>query len=103
MFGGLISKLFGKPVDFQELVNNGAIVLDVRTQQEYKEGHIKGAKNIPLQVLSNNLKKLKKDKPIITCCKSGVRSGSAKAILKNHGYEVYNGGGWMSLNSKLKK
>lgn len=103
MLGGIIGKLFGKSsIDFQELVANGAVILDVRTQQEFKSGHAKGAKNIPLQKLSNNLKKLDKNKTIITCCKSGVRSGQAKAILKSNGFDVHNGGGWMSLNSKLK-
>jgi len=54
-----------------------------------------------LQELSNNLKKIKKDKPVITCCASGMRSSSAKSILAGQGYTVYNGGGWTSLQGKL--
>lgn len=102
MLGQLINKIFGKSVDFQELVNNGAVILDVRTAEEFKSGHIKGAKNIAVQQLPNQLKKLDKSKKIITCCKSGVRSSAAKSILVKNGFEAYNGGGWQSLKAKLK-
>jgi len=53
--------------------------------------------------LSNNLAKLKdKDKCIICCCASGMRSGTAKRILESKGYKVvFNGGGWNSLQNKL--
>jgi rhodanese-related sulfurtransferase len=48
------------------------------------------------------LKRIKKDIPLITCCASGMRSASAKSILLSKGYtEVYNGGGWASLQNKL--
>jgi rhodanese-related sulfurtransferase len=58
--------------------------------------------NIPLDSLKNNLSKLKKDKPVITCCASGMRSASAKGLLKANGFvDVYNGGAWVSLNSKI--
>jgi rhodanese-related sulfurtransferase len=100
-----IKKLFGigPSVDFGTLVENGAIILDVRTKQEYQAGHVKGSVNIPLNTLESNISKLKKDKPIITCCASGMRSASAKSILKSNGFAaVYNGGSWVSLN-KYKK
>jgi rhodanese-related sulfurtransferase len=75
----------------------------VRSKGEFNGGHIKGAINIPVDSLSSNLGKLKdKKKPIITCCASGMRSASARGILKSNGYEeVHNGGGWMSLQNKL--
>lgn len=92
----------GSPVDYTRLKNDGAQVIDVRTAGEFKNGHIKGAQNIPLDQLKSKLGKLKKDKAVITCCASGMRSASAKAILKSNGFnEVYNGGGWMSLQRKL--
>ncbi|MCC6182674.1 MAG: rhodanese-like domain-containing protein [Bacteroidia bacterium] len=100
----LIKNLFGlgPKVDYKEIVKNGGLIIDVRTPSEYQGGHIKGSYNIPLQQLSQNLSKLRKDKVIITCCASGMRSASAKSILKANGYkEVHNGGGWMSLKSKL--
>lgn len=95
-----IKKIFGlgPKVDYKELIKNGAIILDVRTKGEYAGGHVKGSINIPLDQLGNNLSKLKKDKVIITCCASGMRSGVAKSQLKSSGYEVYNGGSWMKVN-----
>lgn len=99
---GIFSRIFGPSVDYAQLVKNGAIILDVRTPGEYAGGHIKGSKNIPLQSLQQQLKNLPKDKTIITCCASGMRSGSAKSMLQNNGFkEVYNGGGWSSLQSKI--
>lgn len=93
----------GATVDYKNLVNEGAIILDVRSVSEYASGHIKGSINIPVDQLGRNLNKLKdKDKTIITCCASGMRSASAKSILKSAGYaNVYNGGAWSSLNSKI--
>lgn len=94
---------FGAKVDYVELVKQGAIILDVRSKSEYQSGHIKGSINISVDTLRNNLSKLKKDKPIITCCASGIRSASAKSILKSSGFtEVHNGGGWMSLQNKIR-
>ena len=94
---------FGPSVNYAELVKQGAIILDVRSKGEYAGGHIKGSINISVDQLSSNLSKLKdKEKHIITCCASGMRSASAKSILKSNGYaNVYNGGAWQSLNNKL--
>ncbi|WP_369426517.1 rhodanese-like domain-containing protein [Profundicola chukchiensis] len=101
MLGGLIQKLFGSKTDFKELVENGAVIIDVRSKKEFESGHIKGAKNIPLNELSSKLGSLKQDKTIITCCASGARSGAAKGVLKSKGFNVYNGGGWKSLERNL--
>lgn len=94
---------FGPSVDYAQLVKDGAIIVDVRSKSEYLSGHIKGSLNIPLDTLSNNLNKIKdKNKPVITCCASGMRSASAKGILTSKGYtQVYNGGGWYGLNNKI--
>ena len=93
---------FGSTVDFKELMHNGAQIIDVRTKSEYQQGHLKGSINIPLNNLSNHYSKLKKDKSIITCCASGMRSASAKGMLKSNGFsQVHNGGGWMSLQNKI--
>ncbi|MBN9292780.1 MAG: rhodanese-like domain-containing protein [Flavobacteriia bacterium] len=101
---GFLSKLFGSApkADFKELIKQGAVIIDVRTPGEFAGGHIKNSVNIPLQSLQNSLSKIKKDKPVITCCASGMRSASAKNILKAKGYEVHNGGGWASLQSKIR-
>ncbi|HLP50583.1 MAG TPA: rhodanese-like domain-containing protein [Chitinophagales bacterium] len=99
-----IKQLFGlgPKVDYKELMNKGATIVDVRTKAEYQQGHIKGSVNIPLNNLSNHYSKLNKAKPVITCCASGVRSAQAKSILKANGFaEVHNGGGWSGLNNRL--
>lgn len=99
-----IKNLFGlEKTDFAELIKEGAVILDVRSKSEYAGGHIPNSLNIPVDQLPQNLSRLKdKNKTIIICCASGMRSASAKAILKNNGYtNVYNGGGWMGLNNKL--
>ncbi len=79
-----IKKLFGlgPKVDYSELMANGAVIVDVRTRGEFQSGHIKGSVNIPLDSLRGNLSKIKKNKPVITCCASGVRSASAKMFIK---------------------
>ncbi|MEY3844273.1 MAG: hypothetical protein RL293_695 [Bacteroidota bacterium] len=99
----LLGKLFGmKSVDFKQLVKDGAMIVDVRTPGEFQGGHIKGSVNLPLQSLQGSLGKIPKNKTVITCCASGMRSASAKSVLKSAGYaEVHNGGGWMSLKSKI--
>jgi rhodanese-related sulfurtransferase len=95
----------GPKTDYNELIKQGAIILDVRSKGEFSAGHIKNSINIPVDQLSNNLSKLKdKDKGIICCCASGMRSGAAKRILEAGGYKaVYNGGGWSALQNKLRK
>ncbi len=93
----------GPKTDYSELIKQGAVVLDVRSREEFAGGHIKNAINIPVDQLSNNLSKLKdKNKCIVCCCASGMRSGTAKRILEAKGYRaVYNAGNWYSLKSKL--
>jgi phage shock protein E len=100
-----IKKLLGlgTKVDYADLVKQGALIIDVRSKSEFQGGHIKGSINIPVDTLNRNLNQLKdKNKAVITCCASGMRSASAKNILKSNGYtQVYNGGGWTSLRNKL--
>jgi len=94
----------GVQVNYTELISKGAQIIDVRTPGEFQGGHIKGSVNIPLDSLQRNLAKIKKDKPVITCCASGMRSGSAKTYLLQQGFsQVHNGGGWTGLQQKLNK
>ena len=87
-----------------------AIILDVRSMAEFKDGHIVNAVNIPLNGLGSNLKQIEKhrDKPIVTVCRSGSRSGAAGKILRKHGFEnVKNlrGGmlGWENASLPVKR
>ncbi len=100
---GLLDFLLGnKSKKIEDFKSRGAIIVDVRTKGEYSGGAIPGSKNIPLQNISSKMNEIKKwNKPVITCCASGMRSGSAAGILKSNGVEAMNGGGWFSLSNKL--
>jgi rhodanese-related sulfurtransferase len=92
----------GPAVDFTELRRRGAQIVDVRSPDEYRGGHINGSMNLPLPQLERHLGKLRKNKPVITCCASGMRSASAKRVLEENGFaEVVNGGGWAGLSRIL--
>lgn len=89
-------------LNYEELVKNGALIVDVRTPGEFNSGHIKGSINIPLDQINNKKEDLKKkNKVIITCCRSGNRSGMAESMLKASGIECYNGGPWKVLENQI--
>lgn len=95
--------LFGKKTDFVQMIRDGAVVIDVRTVNEFKSGHAKGTVNIPLNQIGTKMKKIEKyGKPIITCCASGMRSGSAKSMLKSAGIDAHNGGPWHKMDRAMK-
>lgn len=103
---GLFSSLFKRSTtkpNLAELISEGAVILDVRSKGEFQQGHIKGAVNIPLDQLEKQLGKLKRDKQYITCCASGMRSASAKSLLRKKGFDhVENGGSWLSLKKYFR-
>ena len=71
-------------------------IVDVRTPAEFMGGHVADSVNIPLNEVPQNLTK---DKPIITCCASGMRSAQATQYLASQGIEqCYNGGSWLVVN-----
>lgn len=85
-----------------DLLTKGALIVDVRTPQEYKAGHITKSVNIPLNLIPNKVNELKrKNKPIITCCRSGARSGMAADQLRRAGIEAENGGPWNSVKAMM--
>lgn len=88
----------GNTIDFAGLITDGAQIIDVRTPQEFQNGHLKNSINLPLQNLAQQLSRLNKNKSVILVCASGMRSASAKSILLTNGFEeVYNGGSWANL------
>lgn len=90
-------------VSIDDYIQKEAIIIDVRTEPEFYEGHVKGSKNIPLHLIADKINDIKKmDKPIITCCRSGARSGSAANILKQHGIDAINGGPWQNVAGYIK-
>ncbi|QHC86186.1 sulfurtransferase [Empedobacter brevis] len=85
-----------------EKIENGAIILDVRTEYEYKTGHIDGSINIPLGTIRERYIELDTGKTYITTCSHGLRSVKVETILKEKGYKnVFNGGAWSDLEKIL--
>jgi len=104
---GFFDFIFGKKekptVDFKQLVQNGALILDVRTKEEFDAGHIDGAINIPVQVIKNHLEEIKgyNKNMVIAYCRSGRRSGNATNILNKANIKTVNGGGFLALQEIL--
>lgn len=100
-----LMKMFGiksRKEKINEALAKNAVIVDVRTTAEFKQGHVKGSINIPLDRISsesNNLQK--KGVPVITCCQSGMRSASAVNLLKAKNIDAINGGGWNALRSMV--
>jgi len=89
--------------NLDELLQMEAIILDVRTEVEYKHAHMEGSINIPLGSLNSKHESLGKNKTIITCCSHGIRSVRAIKKLQNNGFtNVYNGGSWTHLKKMIK-
>ena len=79
----------------------GAVLLDMRTAEEYAEGHVPGSRNIPLDRISAAL--LDKGAPLFVYCRSGARSSQACAILQQRGYQATNIGGILSYDGTLEQ
>lgn len=89
----------GPKVDCHELLTNGATLIDVRTSGEFSRGNVSSSKNIPLDNINQKIENIKKLKqPIILVCASGMRSGRATSILKQHGIDAFNGGSWSKFS-----
>jgi phage shock protein E len=88
----------------QELIQNGAKIVDVRTPDEFIGGNVRGSINIPLNEVENRLAEFEAiEGPIILCCLSGARSGQATGFLQAQGIECFNGGGWMDVNYAMSQ
>ena len=82
------------------LLDQGTLILDVRTAQEFAQCHAPGSRNVPLDQLASQLPKLDRTRSILVCCASGARSGMAKAMLERAGFtKVDNAGPWQRLLS----
>ena len=98
------------PMDAVRLMNQGALLLDVRSQSEFDSGHILDARHVPQDQIASSGEALKKykDKVVIACCESGMRSGAAARVLQAQGFtKVVNlkGGlqAWRAENLPLVK
>ena len=87
------------PSDAVKLINNDAMVLDLRSADAFGRGHIVGARNVPMDEFEGHLEKLAKfkNKPVVAVCNSGMSSSKAVNALRNAGFEsVYNLKGGMN-------
>ncbi len=86
---------FVDPSAAHTLVEDGAVLIDVRSPGEYGSGHIKGARNIPVGEIGKRAAEVgSKGDPVVVYCRSGMRSAQAKSTLEAAGFtEVYNLGG----------
>ena len=94
------SALFGKAdtTSLSNAIKEGAFLVDVRSSSEFAGSSVKGATNIPLDTITNQLEKFRNKKDIIVFCRSGARSSQAKSILNKNGFNnVINGGGWQNV------
>ena len=90
--------------EIKEYLAKGAIVLDVRTKEEWDEGHTEGAEHIVLTVIPLEIERIKSwGKPIIAVCRSGGRSGQAAQFLANQGIDIINGGPWGNVDVHVPK
>jgi len=87
----------GNKKDYKDLLDQGAIIIDVRTESEYKSGHIKNSINVPLKDLTYRINEFDKKDNIVTVCAAGIRAESAKKFFESRGYNVANGGRWTNL------
>ena len=101
----IFKQLFGGSVtdNLKSIIEQGAFLVDVRTGEEFAEGHVKGSENIPLDQVPSRLNEFKNKKNIIVFCRSGHRSGEAKIILEQNGFtKVVNGGSWENVDQFVK-
>lgn len=94
----LLKSLFsGTPSITKEELQD-ALIVDVRSEAEFNQGHVTGSINIPLQNLQTALGDLRKSKrPIVMVCRSGARSSMAVSTLQKAGIGAKNGGGWQAI------
>ncbi len=101
---GLLA-LFGfRKTKLKDILAKGAIVIDVRTANEFDRGKVPDSINIPLERITANTERIKSyNRPVVLVCASGSRSGQAVKMLQATGIkEVYNGGNWMTVLELLR-
>lgn len=95
-----LKNIFGAPDNnkLTEAIREGAFLVDVRSPVEFASGSVKGAVNIPLDRITGELSRLKGKSGLVVFCRSGNRSGQAKRILEQNGFQnVINGGTWLNV------
>ena len=102
---GIFKNMFAKKDSNQleKVIKERAFLVDVRTPQEFADGHVKGSVNIPLDQVQSQLSKFKSKENIVVFCRSGNRSSQAKSILEQNGFKnITNGATWQNVNQFVK-
>lgn len=87
-----------------QLIKEGAVLIDVRSIDEFKEGSATGAINIPINLLPYRIEQIDTTKHIVVFCKSGNRAGQAQKMLEeNHITDVTNGGSWQNVQKAVEE
>ena len=85
-----------------ELISAGAFLVDVRNPEEFESGHVNASVNIPLDEVADRISEFEGKNHVIVFCRSGNRSGMAKAILAQSGItNVTNGGTWQDVKQYI--
>jgi rhodanese-related sulfurtransferase len=100
-----LSELFGGSSGIRQALEEGAVIIDLRTAYEYDQGHIPRSLNIPADRIKANIARIRElRKPIILCCGNGNHCWEAAEFLRAAGLpRVINGGDWQSLMRKVQR
>lgn len=100
---GFLQKMFGgggqprvSATEAHELMDSGAILLDVREPHEWKAGHAPKARHIPMRDVPRRAKELRKDRQVLVICRTGSRSRSVVRQLAADGFDVHDVAGGMN-------
>jgi phage shock protein E len=102
---GWLTELFGSGGGIRQALQEGAVIIDLRTAYEYDQGHIPRSLNIPADRIKANIDRIRDlRKPVILCCGNGTHCWEAAEFLRNAGLtNVINGGNWQGLLRKVQK
>ena len=100
---GFLSLIFGSNTrKVKNYMAKGAVLLDVRTDREFRSGAIEGASHIPLNQIRQRISEIRQwDKPIVVYCAGGVRASKAAKFLNLENIDAVNGGGMLYLKRVL--
>jgi phage shock protein E len=102
---GWLTELFGGGGGIRQALQEGAVIIDLRTAYEYDQGHIPRSLNIPADRIKANIDRIRDlRRPVILCCSTGAHCWEAAEYLKSAGLtHVINGGNWQNLLRKVQK
>jgi rhodanese-related sulfurtransferase len=100
-----LTELFGGGGGIRQALQEGAVIIDLRTAYEYDQGHIPRSLNIPADRIKANIDRIRDlRKPVILCCGNGTHCWEAAEFLRGAGLtQVINGGNWQGLLRKVQK